>query len=125
MPTIGEKVVQSQIREGRVVDDLSDVVATFQKRRRKLFHYGIYPIIGTVIGFTLAYFTAEPHGRWVSWAGFGFTFAVLSIAALVVLVLVVYRCPICNKVPMDYASDGEKGVVLNPDDCPSCGARLK
>ena len=125
MPTIGKKVVQSQMPEERAVNDLSNVVATFQERRRKLLTYGIYPVIGIVIGFTVAYLFAEPDGNWLGWAGFGFAFAVVSIAALVGLVLIVYRCPVCNKVPMDYAPDGEKGVVLNPDCCPACGVRLK
>jgi hypothetical protein len=107
------------------VNDLSDVVTTFQERRRKLFTYGIYPIIGIVAGFTVAYFTAEPQGTWTGWAGLGFAAAFIAIVALVLLVFVVYRCPVCNKVPMDYAPDGEKGVTLNPDCCPTCGTRLK
>lgn len=107
------------------MNDVSDVVTKFQERRRKLFRYAVYPIVGTAIGFTAAYLFAESDGNWMSWAGFGFAAAVASIAVLVGLVLVIYRCPACNRVPMDYAPDGEKGVVLNPDYCPNCMARLK
>lgn len=31
-----------------------------------------------------------------------------------------YRCPACDRVPI-----GSDGVILNPDACPRCGARLK
>jgi hypothetical protein len=70
MPTIGEKAVQSQMPGERAVNDSSNVVATFQKRRRKLLTYGIDPLIGIVIGFTLAYLFAEPDGNWLGWLWF-------------------------------------------------------
>jgi hypothetical protein len=35
------------------------------------------------------------------------------------------RCPVCNKLPMGPMGGGGSGLIVNPDACPNCGARLR
>ena len=60
-----------------------------------------------------------PYYRWVL-VGFGlFVFGLVSG-------MIVFRCLVCKVIPM--SSDGwldDRGVLLNPDFCPSCKTRLR
>ena len=49
-----------------------------------------------------------------------FLVLLLSIGRSALTVSKLYRCPACNSVPRNRG-----GVLLDPDDCPNCDARLK
>jgi hypothetical protein len=44
----------------------------------------------------------------------------LSIGRIALTVSRLYRCPACDGVPKNRGK-----VLVDPDDCPNCGARLK
>jgi hypothetical protein len=44
----------------------------------------------------------------------------VSIGRMALTVSKLYRCPACDSVPR-----GRNGVLVDPDECPKCGARLK
>ncbi len=60
-----------------------------------------------------------PYYRWIL-VGFGL------VIFGVVFGMIVFRCPVCKAMPV--SNDGwldDRGVLLNPDFCPSCKTRLK
>jgi hypothetical protein len=60
-----------------------------------------------------------PYYRWIL-VGFGL------VVFGVVFGMIVFRCPFCKAMPM--SNDGwldDRGVLLNPDFCPSCKTRLR
>ena len=64
-------------------------------------------------------FLGVPYYRWIL-VGFG-----LFLFGLV-FGMIFFRCPVCKIIPM--SSDGwldDRGVLLNPDFCPSCKTRLR
>lgn len=44
----------------------------------------------------------------------------VTLGALFAFAIVVVRCPACGEMPED-----DEGLLLDPDECASCGARLK
>ena len=68
-------------------------------------------LVGEVLGV--------PYYRWIL-VGFG-----LFVFGLV-FGMIFFRCPVCKVMPM--SNEGwldDRGVLLNPDFCPSCKARLR
>jgi hypothetical protein len=64
-------------------------------------------------------FLGVPYYRWIL-VGFGL------VVFGAVFGMIVFRCPVCKTMPM--SNDGwldDRGVLLNPDFCPSCKTRLR
>jgi hypothetical protein len=105
----------------------NDVAAEFQARRRKTWRL-IRPWVfvtatGFVVFFLVFEFTRVFDQLWTMNLIFGsFLVLLLSIARIALMVNKLYRCPACNNVPMGR---GRNGVLLDPDACPKCEARLK
>jgi hypothetical protein len=104
-----------------------DSAAEFQARRRETWRIIRSSVFVTVAGFVVFFVVFESSNLfgelWTLNLIFG-TFLVLlfAIARISLTVTRLYRCPVCNTVPM---GTGRDGVLVNPDVCPTCGARLK
>jgi hypothetical protein len=114
--------------------DAAAVIARFKKIRSLCAWLSLLPIVlGMAIMIILAgrgegcggpsALAAEmfgvPYYRWIL-VGFG-----LFLFGLV-FGMMVFRCPVCKTIPM--GNDGwldDRGVLLNPDFCPSCKTRLR
>ncbi len=116
--------------------DQPDVTKEFQRRRKVYFRKSV-PAIGLmIVGFLPI--LLQGGKRWVVPPDEFFkpmlelVFAGAGIVWWALLTLKFYRCPVCNSVPMggwSHAGTGgigfSRGVNLNPDKCPKCGAILK
>jgi len=114
--------------------DAPAVIARFKKIRPLCAWLSLLPIVlGMVIMIMLAgrgggcgsssalagEFLGVPYYRWIL-VGFGlFVFGLF-------FGMIFFRCPICKVMPM--SNEGwldDRGVLLNPDFCPSCKACLR
>jgi hypothetical protein len=105
----------------------NEVVSAFQSRRRETWRIIRPWVFLTAAGFVVFFVVFEFPGLfdelWKLNLIFGsFLVLLLSIARISLTVNKLYRCPACNTVPMGRGHDG---VLLDPDVCPKCGARLK
>lgn len=111
--------------------DAGAVIARFKKIRSLCAWLSILPIVlgmaimGMLIGVhgncepLVGEFLGVPYYRWVL-VGFG-----SSVFGLV-FGIIFFRCPVCRAIPMSNDSWlDDRGVVLNPDFCPSCKTRLR
>jgi hypothetical protein len=104
---------------------INDSVAEFQTRRRQTWRI-IRPWVPvTAAGFVLfaiGFHAVNPFGDLTSLIMIFGSFPVLflSIGRIALTVSKLYRCPACGSVPRNRG-----GVLLDPDDCPNCGVRLK
>lgn len=114
--------------------DAATVIARFKKIRSLFAWLSLLPIVlGMAIMMMLAgggggcggssalagELLGVPYYRWIL-VGFG-----LFVFGLV-FGMIVFRCPVCKVIPM--SNDGwldDRGVILNPDFCPSCKTRLR
>jgi hypothetical protein len=111
-------------------------VAVFQARRKNLISSIKINIPTLVVGVILMFLVGEldkssPINSWVIGLA-GFFMFLSSIILITRKIITIYRCPQCNAVPMESLGFfGTRGlgiknwVVLNPQVCPRCGARLK
>ena len=103
----------------------NDTVLEFQTRRRKTWRIIRPWVLVTAGGFVLFavgfHFPNRLGELTTLILIFGsFLVLLLSIGRSALTVSKLYRCPACNSVPKNRG-----GVLLDPDDCPNCGARLK
>ena len=95
-------------------------VAAFGKKKRLAFWLGVLPLLSAVA-----------CGLWAKVALHG----VIPTALLVVgtglftaglgVVLIVFRCPVCGALPTGSGTRRGETLLLTPEECASCGARLK
>lgn len=103
------------------------VISEFQRRRRlMLLNFGFSMAL-----FALALLLAQFADSFPGFLGIerrGWTAGAIAqfIAGVVFAVVgfLQYRCPACNSI-MRGQDKYPFGVVLDPDNCPKCGARLK
>jgi len=110
-------VSQSLFHQALLGSSSEDTVKIFQKQRRQAMVVGI-PLImlaGLILYGTSFKTTLRPF-LMVGGVIF-FAIGILNIASNM-------RCPACNKLPMGNAGGGHWGVIMNPEVCPNCGARL-
>jgi hypothetical protein len=111
--------------------DQPDVVKEFQRRRKDYFKKSIPPLGLMAVGF-LPFIFLKYKINDIS--------PIIPVLALIVagagiiwetqLTQRIYRCPVCDVVPMRGWVYGvrmtySRGVYLNPEKCPTCGERLK
>ena len=113
-----------------------NTVSAFQKNRAVTWKASKPWLLLMLIGAIGSYFVGDLNShssfeRWLVWL-LCFVLFGASIARLIFIVRTHYRCPACGEVPMSgWASLGssslgyERGVDLNPSQCPSCGVKLK
>ena len=114
--------------------DAAAVIARFKKIRSLCAWLSLLPIVlGMAIMMMLAGggggcggssgLAGEVFGvPYYRWFLFGFGLVVFGV----VFGMIVFRCPVCKAIPM--SNDGwldDRGVILNPDFCPSCKTRLR
>jgi uncharacterized membrane protein YeaQ/YmgE (transglycosylase-associated protein family) len=87
----------------------------FQRRRRIVAWLALPWLALGLIGVLFAALIGEEYA--VKEVTLIAAFAMMMVGALMVVAL--YRCPACNKVP------DEDGIVFNPTTCPKCGVPLK
>jgi hypothetical protein len=105
----------------------NDSISEFQSRRRETWRIVRPWVLVTAAGFVVIFVVFEfPNlfdELWRLNLIFGsFLVFLASIARISLTVNKLYRCPACSTVPMGRGHDG---VLLDPDACPKCGARLK
>lgn len=97
----------------------TETVKEFQQRRRRLLRWGVIPFVAAVCATILiAPIPYYPLAREVE-PVLGLLVLLSGLATLSLAVLV-YRCPVCARIPR-----GGRFVDLNPEVCAGCGARLK
>lgn len=103
----------------------NDTVLEFQTRRRetwRIIRPWVLVAAATFIAVALLFtFDSLFDELWKLNVFFGgFLVLLASIARISLTVSRLYRCPACASVPRNRG-----GVLLDPDDCPDCGARLQ
>jgi len=103
-------------------------VKEFQKRRKRAFKLFL-PCLTLMFGSLFAMIFG-PRDVEIDWVVYGLAGFFVSIGAQLVVFLSIYRCPLCNTIPMltegsILTGSYEKGIDLAPKVCPTCGARLK
>lgn len=114
-----------------------DVSTEFRERRSRTWRAVRWWLLAAfVVGSALA-FGLGGENRELSRDEFTFFLAGFVVVATAILffirgILVHYRCPNCNEIPMtdSWKAGGgglsyRRGVDLNPTLCPNCGALLK
>ncbi len=97
-----------------------NVVAEFQRRRKRLIPWTLFPAgLGMVI-LTVA--NASPKRDTEEIVGIMTGFVLLGVG--IAFTGFTYRCPVCNQPPWTSMGGG-RGVSLDPPDCPTCHARLR
>jgi len=102
-----------------------DTVLEFQTRRSetwRIIRPWIFVTAGGFVLFAVGFNFPDRLGELTTLILiFGsFLVLLLSIGRSALTVNKLYRCPACNSVPKNRGA-----VLLDPDDCPNCGARLK
>jgi hypothetical protein len=101
-----------------------DTVSLFQERRRETWNIirpWVFVTLATfaVVGSSIAYHELfSDLWRLICIFG-GFPVLFLSIGRISLTVNRLYRCPACASVPRS------RGILVDPDDCPTCGAPLR
>ena len=113
-----------------------NTVAVFQARRKNFISSVKMNIPTLVVGIILMFMVGDIDkssslNSWIIGLA-GFCMFSLGIILITRKILVVYRCPKCNEVPMEslgfFGTGGfgiKNWVLLNPRVCPSCGTQLK
>jgi len=104
---------------------VDDTVLEFQRRRLETWRIicpwvivALATFVTLAVMFTFGSLFAE---LWTLILFFGgFLVLLASIGRISLTVSKLYRCPACGSVPRC-----RNGVLLDPYDCPSCGARLQ
>jgi len=105
--------------------DADQVAIQFQERRAQTGRRLRPWFAMAAVGFgsvALVFFTPFPSSEyWRFWLLFGgFLAGAMSFVAINLVIQARYRCPACGGTVSD-----DRGVLLNPDTCPRCGARLR
>ena len=101
-----------------------DTVLEFQTRRRetwRIIRPWVVVTIATFIAIAVLFtFNSLFDELWTLILFFGgFLVLLASIGRISLTVSELYRCPACGSMPRS-----RDGMLLDPHDCPSCGARL-
>jgi hypothetical protein len=103
----------------------NDSVSEFQLRRRetwRIIRPWVFVTPTAFVAFAVVFEFPnlfDELGRLILIYG-SFLVTGVSIGRIALTVSKLYRCPACDSVPR-----GRDGVLLDPDECPKCGARLK
>ena len=113
-----------------------DSVAIFQERRADTWAAGKPWLFLMVVGFIGDWYVGKVDDQtsprlFVIFLAF-FVLLGVAIIRLTFIVKALYRCPVCEEVPMSgWGTFGpgsfefHSGVDLNPKICPRCGAKLR
>src|SRR3954464_14747091 len=101
-----------------------EVVTEFQRKRGRANKFGWPPF---AIGFAAFAWSANAasKGTWPRLSPVAFFGGMALLIFGILMVAANVRCPLCNQMPMGSMGGGKKGLILNPDSCPTCGARLR
>ena len=101
-----------------------DIRKEFQKRRETTWRLEKPWIVAMLIGWLGAFmsFGVNAFSEPVRTHLFLLSFVVLIVTIVRINMILSrhYRCPACGKMPI-----GGDGVLLDPVECPKCGAALK
>lgn len=111
-----------------------DTAQEFQRRRKQVWSKTRFWLLALVSGFVGFFVVVDGNidPSLEKWAFFFFAVVAISVVRITFVVCALYRCPICNKIPMSgefWLGSGslsyERLVVLDPTECQGCGAKLK
>lgn len=91
-----------------------EVIKKFQKMRIKWL---IFTVINAIVLIGMISLVNSLQGNARTYAVFGM---VASVIPWIIYSFTYYYCPKCGVLPM-----GNGGVTLNPDECFSCGVKLR
>ncbi len=91
-----------------------EVILRFQRMRKKWL---IFTVINAIVLIGMFYLVDSLQGNARTYAVFGM---VASFFPWVIYSVTYYYCPKCGVTPM-----GRGGITLNPDECFSCGVKLR
>jgi uncharacterized membrane protein YhdT len=119
---------QRYVRQGLTSepsDTLSDAEVIVQFGRRQRIHHWAFFALVLMFAYVWLIFYRMIEAR-DSICGlpidFHLSLALALMGVCVVATAFVYRCPRCGERPW---TPGRRGLLMNPDGCESCGARLK
>lgn len=99
-----------------------DVIADFASRRRKVLKTAVPWIVVGGIGTLISASLFKDSSVLLSKIELVFIVGSFLTCIIIgaIIVLRVYRCPVCNNVPA-----ARHGLLFGLKKCPSCGTRLK
>lgn len=112
------------------MDELK-VILEFQRRRKSYIRKSIPGMLLAAVGLGLCIYATGGGGEAppekFSIFVWGMATAFAGGLWAFILACIIYRCPVCNSIPVTEASGCESDNAINifPRNCAKCGARLK
>jgi predicted RNA-binding Zn-ribbon protein involved in translation (DUF1610 family) len=108
-------------------DKDQDISKEFQKRRKTTWcqekPWVLLMLIGWLGIFIVFNAKGLPPNVVAGLFFLSFLILVVTIIRINFIMMRKYRCPACGKIPIVHGMRG--GVLVDPEECPNCGASLK